>query len=307
VRKALGAAYPNATCFEFGSRDCDASFDCRVVGVAEVTIHRTQSSGYRCRQEPNDDVRLTLPARGKVTVVSRRSQTVAVAGVSGTVGRQDIVGREIQANYLGFHVRIPKDHLLSAARTLTGRLFGDGEIETSIDLRAPVGGSLFRAVGSLFTDVEHLSMMGLSRLASASTGDLVVNIAAAAVLPRLRERLVLPERLLGASTVESARQYIDAHASEPIRFGDLADRFDVGLRALQVGFKKQLGCTLTEYLFRRRLDLARARLSAPTATMTVTAVALECGFVNVGAFADRYRRAFGELPSQTLRRVVRKS
>jgi AraC-like DNA-binding protein len=60
-------------------------------------------------------------------------------------------------------------------------------------------------------------------------------------------------------------------------------------------------------LFRRRLDLARARLLAATDTATVTTVALECGFVNVGAFADRYRRAFGELPSQTLKSATQGS
>jgi transcriptional regulator GlxA family with amidase domain len=132
-----------------------------------------------------------------------------------------------------------------------------------------------------------------------------VNLVAAAVLPQLRERIALPQCWVGRSAVETTRQFIEAHAAEPIRLGDLADRLGVTLRGLQVGFRKQFGCTLSDYLFKCRLDLARARLATATDGMTVTAVALDCGFVNVGAFANRYRRVFGELPSQTLRNASR--
>jgi len=37
---------------------------------------------------------------------------------------------------------------------------------------------------------------------------------------------------------------------------------------------------------------------------TVTAIALECGFGNLGEFASRYRRRFGEKPSETFRRAA---
>ena len=189
-------------------------------------------------------------------------------------------------------------------RTLTGEPFSIDDIATSIDLRAPVGATFFRTVAALFGEVENLATVGLEQLACSSANDLIVNLAAAAILPRLRDRIASPQRWVGGSTVEGARQFIDAHATEPIRLGDLADRLGVSLRALQVGFRTQFGCTLSDYLFKRRLDLARARLLSRNRHDTVTAVALECGFVNVGAFAHRYRRAFGELPSQTLRSVT---
>jgi transcriptional regulator GlxA family with amidase domain len=37
---------------------------------------------------------------------------------------------------------------------------------------------------------------------------------------------------------------------------------------------------------------------------TVTGIALECGFGNLGEFAGRYRRRFGEKPSETFRRAA---
>jgi len=43
-------------------------------------------------------------------------------------------------------------------------------------------------------------------------------------------------------------------------------------------------------------------LAAKTSTTTVTAVAMDHGFFQLGRFSADYRRAFGELPSETLGR-----
>jgi AraC-like DNA-binding protein len=51
-----------------------------------------------------------------------------------------------------------------------------------------------------------------------------------------------------------------------------------------------------------KLQKVRERLVAPEPDTTVTGVSLECGFNNLGHFAKDYRKKFGELPSETLRR-----
>jgi len=51
----------------------------------------------------------------------------------------------------------------------------------------------------------------------------------------------------------------------------------------------------------RRLTLARERLRRP-GPQTVSEVALDCGFWELGRFAQAYRAAYGERPSETLRR-----
>lgn len=52
-----------------------------------------------------------------------------------------------------------------------------------------------------------------------------------------------------------------------------------------------------------RLRHARQMLLSPDADTTIAKVAFLCGFGNLGNFAKDYRDAFGELPSQTLKRV----
>jgi AraC-like DNA-binding protein len=307
VHQALSTIFPRAAGFGFDRDDSETYFECSVIDLARLKVLRTHTSGYQCRgcPGPADALRVTLPARGGVEVVVGRSSRVALAGACGVAYLHEVVDRRVQPGYLGFHAQIPRHELLSAARTLAGGHFEIDAIQSSIDLRTPIGASLFRSISSLFEEIERLAAMGLGQLACASTNELVVNLVAVAVFPQLRERIGLPQGCVARSTVETARQFIEAHAAEPIRLGDLADRLGVTLRALQMGFRRQFGCTLSNYLFECRLELARARLTSATDATTVTAVALECGFVNVGAFADRYRRAFGELPSQTLKNATR--
>jgi len=53
------------------------------------------------------------------------------------------------------------------------------------------------------------------------------------------------------------------------------------------------------------MNLARRALSrADSARTTVTAIALDHGFGELGRFSVQYRRLFGESPSETLRRAA---
>jgi AraC-like DNA-binding protein len=51
-----------------------------------------------------------------------------------------------------------------------------------------------------------------------------------------------------------------------------------------------------------RFGISAAALLTAAPGDTVTAIAIQNGFADVGRFAQRYRLLFGETPSQTLRR-----
>jgi AraC-like DNA-binding protein len=53
----------------------------------------------------------------------------------------------------------------------------------------------------------------------------------------------------------------------------------------------------------RMLRLAGARGALLLGHGTVTAIAMDFGFEQLGRFAGEYRKAFGESPSQTLKRI----
>lgn len=76
------------------------------------------------------------------------------------------------------------------------------------------------------------------------------------------------------------------------------------VRAIQYAFRKQLGCTPMQWVRKERLALARKRLKLASGRLTVTEIALACGFNNAANFARLYAEHYGELPSKTKRRRI---
>jgi transcriptional regulator GlxA family with amidase domain len=89
----------------------------------------------------------------------------------------------------------------------------------------------------------------------------------------------------------------------PVRIEDICRAVHVGRRTLLRAFRAVCRDTPSHYLHALRLRTARQMLaSADPMSTSVTEVATQCGFAELGRFAAVYRSAFGEYPSATLRR-----
>ena len=83
----------------------------------------------------------------------------------------------------------------------------------------------------------------------------------------------------------------------------LAREAHMSVRSLQAGFLKHAGAPPMTYLRDLRLKGIQEELNrAVPGTTTVEKVAYGWGMLHMGRFAAAYRQAFGELPSQTLKR-----
>lgn len=105
--------------------------------------------------------------------------------------------------------------------------------------------------------------------------------------------------------VRHIEAWIEANLAEPIGVEEMAGLVGVSSRSVQTAFRRLRGCTPMQYVQRRRLELARGFLQAPTPATTVTGVAVDCGMFHFGRFAAAYRALFGEKPSETLARSRR--
>ena len=103
--------------------------------------------------------------------------------------------------------------------------------------------------------------------------------------------------------VIEACEIMRASIEEPVRIGEIAGTLGISARHLQAGFRRHIGKTPRAFLTECRLDLARRKLEQGLPGQSVTATALECGFSNLGEFAGKYRKRFGENPSETLKRA----
>ena len=91
------------------------------------------------------------------------------------------------------------------------------------------------------------------------------------------------------------------HVNEPVTMVELSRQTGVSERTLRAAFHDVLGLSPKQYAIGQRLRAAHEALcAADPETTTVTDIATEYGFFELGRFAGRYRHTFGEAPSQTL-------
>ncbi|MEV7554513.1 helix-turn-helix transcriptional regulator [Amycolatopsis sp. NPDC089917] len=103
-------------------------------------------------------------------------------------------------------------------------------------------------------------------------------------------------------TVRRGIAFLEANPDLDLGAADIARACRVSVRALQLAFRRHLGTTPMAYLRQVRLDRTRADLKDAGEGTTITRVAAKWGFVDGSRFSAQYRAAFGESPSQTLRK-----
>jgi AraC-like DNA-binding protein len=118
----------------------------------------------------------------------------------------------------------------------------------------------------------------------------------------LRESAARPVTQVMARRLANLEAWIEANLSEPITLGRLCKVCGVGQRALQLAFRARRGLSPMRFVAERRLAAAHRLLAGGGPNDDVTGIAVGLGFSHLGRFAAMYRRAYGESPSQTLRR-----
>jgi transcriptional regulator GlxA family with amidase domain len=101
--------------------------------------------------------------------------------------------------------------------------------------------------------------------------------------------------------VARASEFLLTHATEGVRIADVSRAAGVSERTLRNAFHREHGLSPKQFDLRERLRGARRALCQLAPPRTVTTIATEFGFFELGRFSKFYRRAFGESPSQTLR------
>jgi len=101
--------------------------------------------------------------------------------------------------------------------------------------------------------------------------------------------------------VQRASQLLRDHVAEGTRIGVISRAVGVSERTLRNAFRREHGLSPKQYDVRERLQSARQALCNVTDSDTVTKVASQYGFFELGRFARLYKDAFGESPSETIR------
>jgi AraC-like DNA-binding protein len=98
-------------------------------------------------------------------------------------------------------------------------------------------------------------------------------------------------------------EFLEANSDRAIYLAEICEAVSAAERTLRVACEEHLGMGPIRFLTLRRMHLVRAALFRGDARQTsVTRIATDHGFWELGRFSVAYRMLYGETPSETLRR-----
>ncbi len=177
------------------------------------------------------------------------------------------------------------------------------QFRTEVDLTKGPGVYLKQLMAHLDSDAHYnrglLQEPGIKR----GYGELILGTILS--LPHnLSARLQPDGKLIHApKTVLQAEEYMRSHFNERVTISDLTRVCQCSRKALFSSFRSSREYSPMAFLVEQRLQAARRKLhESNQQRQNVSEIAYECGFTHLGRFAHHYRRRFGTLPSETLKK-----
>jgi transcriptional regulator GlxA family with amidase domain len=96
--------------------------------------------------------------------------------------------------------------------------------------------------------------------------------------------------------------FLEANPNTPLYLPEICAAIGAAERTLRIACEQHLGMGPIRYLTLRRMHLVRRALIQANSSTTVTRIATDHGFWELGRFSVAYHTLFGETPSDTLRR-----
>lgn len=280
--------------FEFTSDAGRMRTEVFTLAHSPIRFSRVTSTGHEIELTEESLATFLIPTKGRLGVRVVGREYAADEGNMLALRphrRQTTVAPAVDRRYAAHVMMLP------FAR-VAGILPADGA-----NLRGPEAGRLRSyldfMIGDILSDPSAALSERTARSMLALVEDLIDDLLAVGADAGTARR---PVRAASARTVRAAGELMRQRADEPLSIAALADELGIGLRSLQLSFREVYGLSPRELLGRIRLEAARERLLAAAPTEQVTTIAMDCGFTHLSRFAGAYHRAFGERPSETLRR-----
>lgn len=250
---------------------------------------------------------LQLPLQGGALVSTSARDIATAPGVVASLLSPTKPTRMVWQNDCAQLILLVERRLVEQrAAALAGGAVRAIEFDPVIDLAAPAAQALQAQMQGLVNLAEGLgSKRPLSPAATANWREALLDSLltgqhhglSQAMQTFAGESEALPQAL------RRARDWLVAHAADPLDLVQLAGAAGIGIRALQLGFQRHFGVSISQMLLDFRLAELNARLAAAAPDARIIDIAFDLGFTHVSRMAGAYRQKFGETPSATLRRL----
>lgn len=218
------------------------------------------------------------------------------------VNRSDVVHQRSAAHLHYGTVSLPVDELAAATEAMFGRELPDAPSKSTI---RPASALMHRLLN------VHKSIGQLAH----DTPDILVRPEVSRALENELKHITLRCLAEGAAlepTASSRRrdgiltrfeEFLETSPDRALYLTEICAAIGVAERTLRASCEEHLGMGPIRYLTLRRMHLVRrALLRSDPSKATVTQIATDHGFWELGRFSVAYHTLFGEPPSETLRR-----
>jgi AraC-like DNA-binding protein len=248
-----------------------------------------------------------LPLHGAALVSTSACDVATAPGVAASLLSPTMPTRMVWQNDCAQLILLVERKLVEQrAAALAGGAVRAVEFDPVIDLAAPAAQALRAQMQGLVDLAEGLGpRRALSPATAANWREALLDRLLTGQRHGLSQAMqtfagegeALPQAL------RRARDCLAAHAADPLDLVRLADAAGIGIRALQLGFQRHFGMSISQMLLDLRLAELHARLAAAAPEARIIDIAFDLGFTHVSRMAGAYRQKFGETPSATLRRL----
>ena len=248
-----------------------------------------------------------LPLRGSARVRTASCKIECGPGVAASLLSPTVPTQMVWENDCAQLILLVERKLIEQrAAAMAGQAVRAVEFDPLLDLRAP-GVQALRAHMMGVTELAERTgaARGLPAATAANCREALLDALLVGQHHNLSEAITIfsgqAETLPCA--LRRARDCLQASAAEPLDLEQLAQVSGIGIRALQLGFQRHFGTSISEMLLDIRLSQLNTQLKRADPDARIIDIAFDLGFTHLGRMAGAYRAKFGESPSATLRRL----
>lgn len=283
--------------------ELDAALSWASLGAVSVYLFNFRSSVSVDRPAHHNYMTVVTPLSGHVLVRRRKQEFIARPHhAQAAVSWGDSVHMELSANCAVLLMRAEMAALTEALRTLAPEAEGPLRFKSAVadprSCRALSGTmEMLSSVLDNFGSVDAIPAHLCRQLRENALNTLLLTV------PHNQSVHIFRPRRPSGAAVRQAVDLIENEVVGELTISDIAKQVGVGVRALEIGFQREMNCTPRAFMLTRRMERAHQDLedADPRSGSTVTGIAMRWGFAHTGRFAMAYRRKYGRAPSQTLR------
>jgi AraC-like DNA-binding protein len=249
---------------------------------------------------------LQMPIRGRALVRTGGREVESIPGAVASVLSPTVPTRMIWQDHCAqLILLVDRQQVEKRASALADKPQRAVEFEPHIDLDTAFG----RALQSQIEYLANLAEQGgpssdLSPVTAATLRESIVSLLLTGQRNNLSAAINRSTSCRDPIPAAFKRAYesLEAHAAEPLDLDGLARLCGLGVRSLQLGFRRYFGVSISGALLDIRLKHLHRRLSAAGSDERIIDIAFDLGFAHLSRMASVYRAKFGESPSETRRR-----